>query len=224
MNDLETLRKAICGEPTENQFFPYAFYQLPIDGFSVVRFLPDANRENPLGFLVKVLIHQRQTDTSYNQIICNATFKRSCMVCQRGRELNYQAHPLARQLARKSLHYGQCLVLYDGLPGSEKTGTVQTISLSTQVFSSIQKSIEHWCDIVVLPYGIHRGYNFKIVKKFNVLSGYADYTSSHFDPYPSSLDQEESELAKASLIDLSELVPPKATEEQQRHYIDAVNS
>lgn len=203
--------KTSGGESTGNNYYP--FWNMAVGSIAKVRFLPDLNEENPLGFLIKKMYHELVINGEKKKVACLKQYDPSaeCPICKAAAAY-YKAEgkdsPNGKKYYRKLQYLAQVLVLEDPLPPNAETGetyanTVRYVQLGPKIYDSIKDAFESG-EFDEMPIEYKGGTNF-IIKKTQ--SGdYADYSRSKFENKPSSLDSNTIELVTASLIDLSTLL------------------
>jgi gp32 DNA binding protein like len=213
--NLEALKAQFTTKPfneSNNTYYP--FWGMTTGSSAKVRFLPDLNEDNPLGFLIKKMYHELYINGEKKKVPCLKQYdpQDECPICKAAAAY-YKAEgkdsPNGKKYYRKVQYLGHVLILDDPLPANPETGetyknTIKYIQLQTKIYDSIKDAFESG-EFDEIPIDYKQGTNF-IIKKTQ--SGdWADYSRSKFENKPSSLDDETIELVKASLVDLKTLLP-----------------
>lgn len=140
-------------------FYPH--YKMSFGKRAVIRFLPDANEDNPYGFFVKKLQHFLDVDGEQKIVPCLEMYEKgSCPICAKSREYYAKAKSLEEEGASKQdivhwkalgkkfyrslSHIYQVLVVKDGIDieGWEKvTGKQKLIELTYQIIKAMEKQV-----------------------------------------------------------------------------------
>lgn len=212
--DLQALKSQFKTEVKENtetggRFYP--FWAMEVGEQAEVRFLPDLNDENPMGFLVEELTHTLYINGERKTVPClNMYEKGSCPICKVSAEY-YKAkdEDNGKKFWRSKQYIGAVLVITDPVPANKETnetfeGKVKPVRLGTKIYDSIKEEFESGAFDEV-PFDFYDGTNFIIKKTQN--GKWADYSRSKFARKPTGLDPETIEFVQESLIDLSTLLP-----------------
>lgn len=214
MSKLDKLRQAFSkgseGESSTTNFNTYRFYEMEIGKQAEVRFLPDADKDNPLGFLVEFKTHSLMINgKKKNNIPCLSMYGEDCPICKVSSDY-YKADDKesGKKYWRKLTHLAQVLVVNDPLPldseGKNSKDEVKTIRIGFQIFNQIKSAIEDG-ELEVEPYAYHGGTNF-IIKK-DKQGDYDSYATSKFSRRESDLTDEQIDYVNSKLINLSSLLP-----------------
>lgn len=195
------------GEPSWKLFFN--FWKAPIDGVSTVRFLPDANEKNPLGFLVENLTHELNINGKREKVACLKMYGEECPICElsarfydeKSADHNEQ---LGKQFYRKKSYIGQVLVIESPVEHDAEQ-LVKLIDFGPQVFKQIQAAFQSG-DLDAAPYELKGGYNFRF-RKTQTGSGQNSYTTSSFAPKQSDVD--DAVIEAITLYNLDDYRTPK---------------
>jgi hypothetical protein len=161
----------------------FGFWRAPIDSISVVRFLPDLDEDNPMGFLVENFTHELVVNGKREKVACLKMYGEECPICalsqkyydEKSAEHNEE---LGKKYYRKKGYIGQVLVL-DTPVEHDAEQLVKLIEFGPKIFNQIQSAFKSG-DLEDPPYELKGGYNFRIKK---TQSGqYADYGTSNFSP------------------------------------------
>lgn len=170
------------GSATWKLFFP--FWKADVDTVSTVRFLPDADESNPMGFLVENLTHELWVNGKRETVACLKMYGETCPVCElsaRFYDKNSADHneELGKKFYRKKSYVGQVLVLETPIE-HDANQLVKLIEFGPQVFKQIQAAFQSG-DLEAAPYELKGGYNFRF-RKTKTGSGQNSYTTSNFAP------------------------------------------
>lgn len=191
-NKLEALKAAFDkkassgdGDPSWKLFYP--FWKMPDDSTAVVRFLPDLDEENSLGFLVENLQHELIINGQKKRVPCLAMYNESCPICELSRKYyNEKNEELGKKYYRKKSYIGQVIVIESPIE-HDQSQLVKLIEFGPAIFKQIQAAFQSG-DLEEAPYEFKGGYNFRIKK---TKSGqYASYTTSSFAPKQTDLDDD----------------------------------
>jgi hypothetical protein len=190
------------GDATWKLFFP--FWKAPVDSVSTVRFLPDADEENPMGFLVENFVHELNINGKREKVACLKMFGEACPICElsaRFYDKNSAEHneELGKLFYRKRSYIGQVLVLETPFE-HDADQLVKLIEFGPQVFKQIQAAFQSG-DLEEAPYELKGGYNFRFRKSLTG-SGQNSYTTSNFAP--KQTDVADSVLENMTLYNLSD--------------------
>jgi len=176
----------------------FSFWKMPEDTTTIVRFLPDLNEDNPMGFLVENLHHELVVNGEKKKVPCLSMYGEDCPLCEESRK-HYDAgdEAMGKKYYKKRSYIGQVLVIespfeYDAEP------LVKLIDFGPKIFKQIQSAFQSG-DLENPPYELKGGYNFRIKK---TKSGqYSDYGTSSFSPKMSDVGDDI--LENLELYDLS---------------------
>jgi hypothetical protein len=196
------------GNPTWKLFFN--FWKADMDTVSTVRFLPDANDENPMGFLVENLAHELIVNGKRERVACLKMYGEECPICALSAKYYDEKDPehneaLGKKYYRKKSYIGQVLVIDTPLE-HDADQLVKLIEFGPAVFKQIQAAFQSG-DLEEPPYELKGGYNFRIKK---TKSGeWASYTTSSFAPKQTDVDDEV--IEKMELFNLADYRTPKTS-------------
>lgn len=176
------------GEPSWKLFFN--FWKAPVDSVSTVRFLPDANESNPMGFLVENLTHELEINGKREKVACLKMYGEECPICELSARFYDEKSPdhneqLGKKFYRKKSYIGQVLVVESQVEHDAEQ-LVKLIDFGPQVFKQIQAAFQSG-DLDAAPYELKGGYNFRF-RKTVTGSGQNSYTTSSFAPKQSDVD------------------------------------
>ena len=190
----------------------FAFYKAEVGTTTTWRFFPDADVDNPLGFLVENLTHEFRVNGKRERYACLRMYGEACPTCDRAAryfDKNSLDHDedLGRVFYRKRSFIGQGMVVSASF-ADQNTDVPRLIEFGPKIFKAIQTAFQSG-DMDDPPYEFKGGHNFRIVKSKS--GEYPDYGSSTFSPRPSDVDLAIVESIK--LYDLREHRTPRTTPE-----------
>jgi len=220
--DMEALRAAFKKNEQnsnvgQNNYYP--FYNMDMGDSAEVRFLPDRNDENPMGFLIEKKMHQLVINGEKKSIVCPKTWgiHEVCPICKLSSAYYKKDDKDNGKIYYRKLQYiCQALIVSDPLPKDKDTkenheGKTRYLALGNQLYDVIKDSFESGY-LKVPPFLFEGGTNFTIKKTEKMLPDkrkVAAYHMSRFVPLASDLDQETIAHVQSSLIDLSTLLPKR---------------
>ena len=191
----------------------YRFWDMKDGEQAKVRFLPDANTENPFGFMVEKLMHTLQINGESKSVPCLKMYGEDCPICKVS-SAYYKDEGKdsvnGKKYWRKKQHILQALIVEDPLPADPETGEtaegkVKLLNLSYQIYNVIKIAFEKE-ELDEIPYFFKGGCDFIINKttsgeypKYDVGSGFARRSSD--------LTEDEIALVEDVSVDLSTLLP-----------------
>ena len=189
---LDQLKNAFAAKTTEGggdqnwkKFFP--FWKMPDDTTCVVRFLPDLDDENPMGFLVENLTHTLIVNGEKKTVPCLSMHGESCPICELSRKYyDEKNEELGKKYYRKKSYIGQILVVESPIE-HDQNQLVKLIDFGPKIFKLIQAAFQSG-DLEETPYELKGGYNFRIKK--TKAGQYSDYGTSSFSPKQSDIDDD----------------------------------
>jgi hypothetical protein len=196
------------GNQTWKLFFN--FWKMDVDSTTIVRFLPDADNENPMGFLVENLSHELNINGKREKVACLKMYGEDCPICalsQKYYDEKSSDHneKLGKKYYRKKSYIGQVLVI-DTTIDHDQEQLVKLMEFGPKIFKQIQASFSSG-DLEEAPYELKGGYNFRIKKSKS--GEYADYGTSSFAP--KQTDVADDIVESMSLYDLKEYRTPHIT-------------
>ena len=189
----------------------YQFWKIPDDSTAVVRFLPDLDADNSLGFLVENLQHELEINGQRKKVPCLSMHGEHCPICELSRKYyDEKNEDMGKKFYRKKSYIGQVIIVESPIE-HDQNQLVKLIEFGPAVFKQIQSAFQSG-DLEEAPYEFRGGYNFRIKK---TKSGqYASYTTSSFAPKQTDLDGEIIEaLELHNLADFRGKKPDLATVE-----------
>jgi hypothetical protein len=189
------------GDATWKFFFN--FWKAPVDSVSVVRFLPDADEENPMGFLVENLSHELVITGKREKVPCLKMYGEDCPICALSAKYYDEKSPehneqLGKKYYKKKSYIGQVLVLESPVE-HDAARLVKLIDFGPAVFKQIQAAFQSG-DLEEAPFELKGGYNFRIKK--TTAGEYASYTTSSFSP--KQTDVADDIIEKLELFNLAD--------------------
>lgn len=222
--DINALRAAFSSNnkpAAPSNYFP--FFQMNDGEQSVIRFLPDLNQENPLGFLVEKRTHVLKVNGRDKSIPCLKMYGKQCPICNVAAQYyNAGDRVSGKKYYRKIQHIGQALIISTPVQpkdGEEAfTNTVRLVQISPQIHKVIHESIMSG-DLEEAPYDFEFGTNFTIKK--DKQGDYSTYSFSKFAKRESALDEDTIEYCQSQMKDLSTLLPQEPSVEEVEAWLEA---
>lgn len=214
-------KNASRGEYNNNY---YRFFDMKTGEQATVRFLPDKNTENPLGFLVEKVQHNLEINGETKVVPCLSMYGQECPICNVSREYYNAGDDVnGKKYWKKRQHIGQVVVIDDPIPNveSDDDGTVKVklINIGYQLYNVIKEAFESG-DLDEVPCDYENGYNFIIKKtKQGKWDSYA--MGSKFARKVSSLPDEIIDEVEPQLVDLATLLPKNPGVEKVEQMLDA---
>lgn len=207
--DLQSAFKTPERQSRPSNYYP--FFLMPDDSIAVVRFVPDKNPDNPMGFLVEKIVHNLTINGNRRKVPCLSMFGEECPICAVSQQY-YKAgdEDNGSKYWKKREHIGQALIIEDPLPPDQDTketheGKLRFINLGFQLFGVIKKVFESG-DLDEIPFAYKGGYNFTIAK--TPQGNHSNYTmGSQFARRQSDLTAEQIAYIEEEYVDLSTLLP-----------------
>lgn len=181
----------------------FNFWKADTDSVSTVRFLPDSDEENPMGFLVENLAHELVINGKREKVPCLKMYGQECPICalsqnyydEKSADHNEQ---LGKKYYRKKSYIGQVIVMESPIEHDQEQ-LVKLIEFGPAVFKQIQAAFQSG-DLEEAPFELKGGYNFRIKK---TKSGeYASYTTSSFAPKQTDIGDDV--IEKMNLFNLAD--------------------
>lgn len=196
------------GNATWKLFFN--FWKADMDTVSTVRFLPDLDEENPMGFLVENLAHELVINGKREKVPCLKMYGQECPICALSQDYYDEKsanhnEALGKKYYRKKSYIGQVIVMETPIE-HDQNQIVKLIEFGPAVFKQIQAAFQSG-DLEEAPFELKGGYNFRIKK---TKSGeYASYTTSSFAP--KQTDVGDDIIEKMELFNLADYRTPAIT-------------
>jgi hypothetical protein len=199
------------GNQDWKKFFP--FWKADTGTISTVRFLPDADEDNPLGFLVENLVHELVVNGKREKVACLKMYGEDCPICALSAKYYDEKSPehnqaLGKKYYRKKSYIGQVLVI-DSPVEHDAEQLVKLIEFGPAIFKAIQAAFQSG-DLEEAPFELKGGYNFRIKKDKS--GEYANYATSSFAP--KQTDVADDVIEAIELYDLKQFRAPKLSREQ----------
>ncbi len=226
---LDDLRNALLQNESPNkQNFTnnyYPFWEMSEGQHAVVRFLPDANETNPLGFVLEKRMHNLIINGEKKSVPCMTMYDEECPICKVSKAFYDKGdEDRGKSYWRKRQYLTQAIVVEDPLPPDEQTkenyeGKVCCLALGFQLYNIVKDAIKTG-ELDTIPYMFNNGVDF-IIKK-SKQGKYSTYAlGSKFMRNNRDLTDEEVALAQRDMIDLSTLLPRKPTVESLQESLTA---
>ena len=192
-----------------NNYYP--FWNMKEGEQAIVRFLPDADAENSMGFMVEKLMHTLTINGDKKSVPCLKMFEEDCPICKVS-SAYYKAEDKTngKLYWRKKQHIVQALVVEDPLPadsdsGETHEGKVRFIAIGYQLFNIIKETFESG-ELDEIPYAYDGGCDF-IIKKTKQ-GDYPTYAvGSRFARKSTDLSEDQVAFATDNMVNLSTLLP-----------------
>jgi len=198
------------GDQTWKLFFN--FWKAPVDSVSTIRFLPDADEENPMGFLVENLAHELTINGKREKVACLKMYGEDCPVCSLSQKYYDEKsaehnEALGKKYYRKKSYIGEVIVVETPIE-HDADQVVKLIEFGPKIFKQIQSSFSSG-DLEEAPFELKGGYNFRIKKTKS--GDYADYGTSSFSPKQS--DVADDVIESMTLYSLADYRTPRISRE-----------
>lgn len=224
--DINALRNAFNSgnrPQAPSNYFP--FFAMNDGESSTIRFLPDLDQDNPLGFLVEKRTHVLTINGRAKTVPCLKMYgNKPCPICTVSSNY-YNAGDAVngKKYYRKIQHIGQALVVQTSVTprgeGEEPfEGTVRLVQISPQIHKVIHEAIMSG-DLEEDPSHFENGTNF-IIKK-DRQGEYSTYSFSKFAKRETALDEDTIEYVKSQMKDLSTLLPAEPPLEEIEALLEA---
>jgi len=206
-----------------NNYYP--FWNMNEGEQAIVRFLPDADGENAMGFLVEKLMHTLTINGERKSIPCKKMFDEDCPICKVS-SAYYKEEDKAngKKYWRKKQHIVQALVVEDPLPadkdsGETHEGKVRFLALGYQLFNIVKEAFESG-ELDEIPFAFEGGCDF-IIKKTKQ-GEYATYAvGSKFARKSSDLTEDQIALVTDNMVELKTLLPANPELEKVEGMLEA---
>lgn len=197
------------GNNLPNNYYP--FWRMNDGDSATVRFLPDANKDNPFGFMVEKLMHTLEINGENKSVPCLKMYDEDCPICKVSSEYYKKDDKVnGKKFWRKKQYITQALIIEDPLPADDTTnetheGKVRFLTLGYQIYNVIKEAFESG-ELDEVPFAYQGGCDF-IIKK----SKQGDYSTyavgSRFARKSSNLSDDQLAVVEDNLGDLSDLLP-----------------
>jgi len=210
---IEQVRTAFKQKENENSrpnnYYP--FWTMPEGASATIRFLPDANPDNPMGFLVEKIMHTLTINGENKSVPCLKMYGEECPVCKVSSAYYKEGDKVnGKKYWRKKQHLTQVQVVEDPTPPDQETGEnhegkVRFLAIGYQLFNILKEAFESG-ELDIVPYAFKGGTNFVIKKSKQ--GDHASYVvGSKFSRRSTDLTDDEIAEVKDHMIDLSTLLP-----------------
>jgi hypothetical protein len=201
------------GSGDQNWKLFFSFWKADVDTVSTVRFLPDLDEENPMGFLVENLTHELMINGKREKVACLKMYGKECPICALSQQYYDEKSPdhneaLGKKYYRKKSYIGQVMVVESPVE-HDQDKLVKLIDFGPAVFKQIQAAFQSG-DLEEAPYELKGGYNFRIKKSKS--GEYASYTTSSFQP--KQTDVADDVIEKLVLFNLADYRAPEVSKDQ----------
>ena len=189
---------------------------------SIIRFLPDANQDNPFFWVERAMIRLPFAGIKNGdpkevsvQVPCMEMYGENevCPILQEVRPWfkDKSLEDMGRKYWKKRTYVFQGFVHQDPLNEEEKPESpIRKFMISPQIFTIIKSSLMD-PEMEDMPTDYNNGLDFRITK--TTKGGYADYSTSSWARKESALTEEERNAINTfGLNDLSSFLPPKPNE------------
>lgn len=191
-----------------NNYYP--FWNLDFGQSAVIRFLPDKNDDNPLGFMVEKHMHNLEINGETKKVPCFRMYDEECPICKVSKEYyDDDDEDNGKKYWRKKQYLTQALIIEDPIPPKEgeesHEGQVRYISMGYQLYNVVKEAFESG-DLDEIPFAYEGGYNFTIKKTKQGKWG-AYNVGSNFARKSSDLTQDEIDFVESEMVELDTLLP-----------------
>lgn len=197
------------GSNLPNNYYP--FWRMNDGESATVRFLPDANKDNPFGFMVEKHMHTLEINGENKSVPCLKMYDEDCPICKVSSEYYKKDDKVnGKKYWKKRQYITQALIIEDPLPADDTTeetheGKVRFLTLGYQIYNVIKAAFEDG-ELDEVPFAYKGGCDF-IIKKTKQ-GDYSTYAvGSRFARKSSNLTEEQLVVVEDNLGDLSDLLP-----------------
>lgn len=225
---IEQLRAAFKKDENSRGSRPnnyYPFWNMKSGEQAIVRFLPDKNQDNPLGFMVEKLMHTLTINGENKSIPCLKMYGEDCPICKVSSAYYKEGDKVnGKKYWRKKQSIVQALIVEDPLPADADTGEthenkVRFLALGHQLFTVIKEAFESG-ELDEVPFAFDGGCNFIIKKtKQGEYDTYA--VGSKFARRSSDLTDEEIAVVEENMANLETLLPQNPGVEKVESMLEA---
>lgn len=234
MTSLAAIRAKLQQQDTKNQkqqdrpgsdSATYAHWNMAEGTTATVRFIPDADNQNPFFWVERTLIKlpfngikgNTQNKFSQVQVPCLDMYGEACPILAELR--TWYKNETLKEMANK--YWKKRTYLFAGFVRANPIGEdvtpanpIRRFVMSPQLFASIKAALMD-PELDELPTDYVRGLDFNIKKTSK--GEYADYSTSTWSRKESALSQAEQDaIAAHGLFNLKEFLPKKPTEVEQK--------
>ncbi len=228
VQSLESLKAAFAKNDNQNRSRPnnyYPFWLMKAGESATVRFLPDGNPENPLGFMVEKTMHNLEINGERKSVPCMKMYGEDCPICKVASDFYKQDDKAnGKKYYKKRQHLTQALIVSDPLPANDETGEthegkVRFLALGYQLFNVIKEAFEGG-ELETVPYAFENGCDF-VIKKTQQ-GEYATYAvGSRFARKETDLTDDQVAYVTDNVVDLSTLLPASPGVERVESMLEA---
>lgn len=225
---LEQLQSAFKKSENDGNNLPnnyYPFWQMKDGESATVRFLPDADGDNPFGFMVEKLMHTLTINGENKSVACLKTYDEDCPICKVSSEYYKKEDKTnGKKYWRKKQYITQAIVIEDPLDadtttGETHAGKVRYLTLGYQIYNVMKEAFSSG-ELDTVPYAFKNGCDFVIKKsKQGDYSTYA--VGSRFVRTNSDLTAEQLAVVEENLGVLSDLLPKNPGIEKVQGMLEA---
>lgn len=226
---LESLKSAFGSSDTPREAFTnnyYPFWNMQVGDKAVIRFLPDADSNNPRGFMIEKASHSLTINGQKKTVACLSQYDgEDCPICKVSQGYyKVKDEVNGKKYWRKKQYIAQALIVEDPLPadtttGETSEGKVRYIALGFQIYNIIKEAFAG-DDLESIPYSFEDGYDFIIKKtKSGQYDSYA--VGTKFSNRSRSLTDQELEIVQEGMVELSTLMPKHPGLEKVQGMLDA---
>lgn len=235
--DLSALRAAFAKKSEQpegnNGFWDsfYPFYKMGFDEVATFRFLPDADDENPMSFVMENKYHELMINGKRKRIACLKMFGEACPCCEKSSEYyNAGDTRMGKTFWRKIDYIASGLVVSSPFEYllKDTDNPVRLVSMSKQLYEKLETEIVKG-DLDALPFDMENGYDFRIIKNKKIVPSdnggpakeYGNYSDSGFARRSTSIDVKFTQNENFKLVDLKNFRFTKVEREAMEAMIEA---
>ncbi len=195
----------------------YDFFKINSGETAIVRFLPDANTENPLVFVKETFSHKLRVNGHSKTIPClKRLYNKPCPCCELSAKYYAEGNDkLGLNFYIKRSYLIPILLVKDPLESEDST-SVKYIDVGPKIYKIILNAIGS-DDLDQAPYAYKGGYDFRLVKEQQ--GDFGNYDLSKFSPKQTSLSDEV--IDNLELINLDDCVLKEIPREEMEAMIYA---
>lgn len=227
MKTLEELRTAFkrnaeSGSGGVNNYYP--FWNLDYGQSATIRFLPDKDDNNPLGFLVEKHMHNLEINGEIKKVPCFKMYGDDCPICKVSSDYYKEGdEDNGKKYWKKRTYIAQALIIEDPIESKggddNYEGEVRYISMGYQLYNVVKEAFESG-DLDEIPFAYKGGYNF-VIKKTEQGKWATYAVGSRFVRKSTDLTDEEIEFVEEEMINLETLLPEKMSLEKVEGQLSA---
>lgn len=206
-----------------NNYYP--FWNMKEGEQATVRFLPDADQENAMGFLVEKLMHTLTINGEKKSVPCLKMYDDNCPICKVS-SAYYKAEDKTngKLYWRKKQHIVQALIVEDPLPadsdsGETHEGKIRFLAIGYQLFNIIKETFESG-ELDEIPYAFVGGCDF-IIKKTKQGDWPTYAVGSRFARKSTDLTEDQIAFVTDNMVELGTLLPKHPGEEKVNAMLEA---